>query len=85
MLQHTSHDEVFKRCTLCGKEWGIGEEFLSDMDVFLDGRQANAMKWFVDLKEHGILLFVHNKADCGSTLVLTAEMFHQEQNNHILR
>jgi hypothetical protein len=77
ILHYEAFPTVFKRCTGCGKEWIGDEEFLSDRDVYLDGRQANAMRWFVDLKERGILLFDHNAIRCGSKLVLAAEMFHQ--------
>ena len=84
MPQRENVPVVFKRCASCGKEWRADEELLSDPEVFLDGRQANAMRWFVDLKEHGILLFVHNKAECGSTLVLAAEMFHKKENTCFL-
>jgi hypothetical protein len=85
ILHHNDFPAVFKRCTQCGKEWGGDEEFLSDRDVFLDGRQANAMRWFVDLKERGLLLFVHNKSNCGSKLVLAAEMFHQKDHSLLRR
>jgi hypothetical protein len=67
---------VFMRCTACGKEWNDGEEFLCDQEVFLDGRQASALRWFVDLKVRGLLMFVHNSSACGSRLVLAAEKFH---------
>ena len=85
MLLYKDLPAVFKRCTQCGKEWKGDEEFLNDRDVFFDGRQANAMRWFVDLKERGLLMFVHKQANCGSNLVLTAEMFHQNQSNNFQR
>jgi hypothetical protein len=54
---------------------------LSDRYAFLDGRKTNAMRWIIDLKNRGLLLFVNNKVICGSNLVLTAEMFQQKQIN----
>jgi hypothetical protein len=85
ILHYGAFPTVFKRCTGCGKEWVGGEDFLNDREVFLDGRQANAMRWFLDLKERGILLFVHNVGSCGSKLILAAEMFHQPDADKIRR
>ena len=68
-------NSVFKRCTLCGKEWGTREEFLEDVTLRLNGHQWNRKKIERGEKSYGLLIFTHRIDDCGTSLAIVASKF----------
>jgi hypothetical protein len=59
-----------KKCGVCGKEWHLRENFLSDRNVKLIGYQPN----FESLTD-GMFLFNHTVSECGTTLSLPVRLF----------
>jgi hypothetical protein len=58
---------MYKRCSNCGYEWPIREDFLGDPDITLIGYQVNFTR-----VEAGIILFNHT---CKGTLAIHANDF----------
>ena len=48
---------------MCGKVWETFNEFLSDPDIKVNGYQA-----FLREPEKGLILFTHDREDCGTTV-----------------
>jgi hypothetical protein len=63
-------DSMFKRCTLCGKEWGTREEFLNDATLHFAGHQRNRKRIPVGHWVGGLLIYTHAVDDCGTTLAV---------------
>jgi hypothetical protein len=69
---------MFKRCTLCKKEWKSREDFLADKELRLEGYQWNYMKVMEGMPPEGVLVFTHANADCGTSLAVAAQLFKRE-------
>ena len=61
-------EDLFKRCSFCGREWDTRGAFLADPEIEFIGYQS-----FVD---EGILgLFLFNHEPCHTTLTVSAKKF----------
>ncbi len=63
-------EQIFKTCPMCAKKWMSRDSFLDDPELNFNGYQANFA-----LMEQGLFYFTHENKDCGSTMILKAEMF----------
>lgn len=63
-------NSVFKKCTMCEKEWASRKEFLEDKKLQLNGYTADFEKL-----DFGLFYFTHTEKDCGSTITLYASNF----------
>jgi hypothetical protein len=70
----------FKRCRYCSKEWRDKDDFLSDPGVYLGGKKAASMRGFIESARHGLLIFVHNVEQCGSTMLVAPEALIARSN-----
>lgn len=71
-------EETFKVCTCCGQVWPTREGFLSDGNIRLRGYQAS----FKDPAE-GLLLFIHMKEGCGTSIAVKAKSFRDIYTGHV--
>jgi hypothetical protein len=76
--------QIFKRCTLCGKEWATREEFLNDVTLELNGHQWNKKKVLAGEPAEGLLIFTHRTRECGTSLALTASKFRQRRRRPVV-
>jgi hypothetical protein len=76
-METVTMHQLFKRCTLCGKEWATREEFLNDVTLELNGHQWNKKKVLAGEPSEGLLIFTHRIRECGTSLALTASKFRQ--------
>lgn len=67
---------TFKRCSLCGKEWGTRDEFVNDATVRYDGHQRNRRKALMGME--GLLIYTHRTDECGTTLAIEPSRFREE-------
>jgi hypothetical protein len=67
----------FKRCTLCGKEWGTEEEFLSDRTVHYNGHQKNKKKIPLPTGTDGLFIFTHLIDECGTSIAIAVSKFKE--------
>lgn len=72
--------QLFKRCTLCGREWITREEFLSDETNRLEGYQGEKRRIISGLPAEGLLLFTHQVQGCGTTMAIAASRFKETVN-----
>ncbi len=55
----------FKTCPKCSADWSDRDQFLNSVDVFIIGYQADFI-----VPGNGLLLFNHEKQNCGTTLAV---------------
>lgn len=73
--------EVFKKCTLCGKEWHSAKEFLDDTTLHLNGYQGHLRMNLMGLPAKGLLVFTHYAEGCGTTIAIPAQRFKKNEEN----
>ena len=69
---------TFKRCSLCGKEWGTREEFVNDSSLHFDGHQRNRRKVLLGRWVDGLLIYTHRVDECGTTLAIEPSLVRGE-------
>ena len=69
---------VFKKCTMCQKEWPERDEFLRDPLLEMIGYQAD-----IESLEYGIFLFNHYEPNCGSTIAVRVHQFRDLYNGPV--
>ena len=74
---------TFKQCTFCGKQWQTREDFLSDVELRLEGYQWNYIKVMDGMPPEGILVFTHSSGDCGTSIALAARLFKRDFENKL--
>ena len=70
-------EATFKRCSLCGKEWGTRNEFMNDATLHFDGHQRNRRKARLGRWVDGLLIYTHRIEDCGTTLAVEPVLFRE--------
>jgi hypothetical protein len=69
-MSESEANSLFKKCTMCKKEWPERDGFLSDPKLEMIGYQAD-----IESLENGIFLFNHYEKDCGSTIAVRVNQF----------
>lgn len=65
-----SRGDFFSRCTKCRKRWASRQLFLDDVEVVLNGYQAN-----LDNLKGGWFIFTHQSQSCKSSFAIEAGEF----------
>jgi hypothetical protein len=71
--------EIFKKCSLCGKEWYSAKEFLDDAALQLNGYQGHLRLNLMGLPARGLLVFTHTIKECGTTIAVPARHFKKNE------
>jgi len=65
-------DKNFKICPKCGHNWETIVDFVLDLDVEVNGYQAN----FVN-PEAGFIMVTHNRKECQTSITISAEVLRR--------
>lgn len=72
-------ESMFKKCSLCTREWSSRDDFLNDPENHFEGYVYLKRRALDGIPVEGLLLFTHCHAQCGTTLAIAASRFRSEE------
>ncbi len=83
---------IFKKCPLCGEAWESVESFFNDKTLRLNGFQNHFHRIsglssekedkLVRIPIHGFFIFTHDKAGCGTSMIVTPASLQHIHSNY---